>query len=32
MNDTAPHVIVIPAKAETDQEKERKRHLRVAAY
>ena len=32
MNDTAPHVIVIPAKVETDQEEERKRHLRVAAY
>ena len=32
MNDTAPNVIVIPAKAETPQEQEKKRHLRVAAY
>ena len=32
MNDTAPNVIVIPAKAETLQEQEKKRHLRVAAY
>lgn len=32
MNDTAPQVIVIPAKAETPQEQEKKRHLRVAAY
>ena len=31
MNDTAPNVIVIPAKVETPQEQE-KRHLRVAAY
>ena len=32
MNDTAPNVIVIPAKVETPQEQEKKRHLRVAAY
>ena len=32
MNDTAPQVIVIPAKVETPQEQEKKRHLRVAAY
>ena len=32
MNNTAPNVIVIPAKAETSQEQEKKRHLRVAAY
>ena len=32
MNDTAPQVIVIPAKSETPQEQEKKRHLRVAAY
>ena len=32
MNDTAPNVIVIPAKAETPQKQEKKRHLRVAAY
>ena len=32
MNDTAPNVIVIPAKVETPQEREKKRHLRVAAY
>ena len=32
MNDTAPNVIIIPAKVETPQEQERKRHLRVAAY
>ena len=30
MNDTAPNVIVIPAKVETPQEQEKKRHLRVA--
>ena len=32
MSDTAPNVIVIPAKVETPQEQEKKRHLRVAAY
>ena len=32
MNDTAPNVIVIPAKVETPQEQEKRRHLRVAAY
>ena len=32
MNNTAPNVIVIPAKVETPQEQEKKRHLRVAAY
>ena len=32
MNDTAPNIIVIPAKVETPQEQEKKRHLRVAAY
>ena len=32
MNDTAPNVIIIPAKVETPQEQEKKRHLRVAAY
>ena len=32
MSDTAPNVIMIPAKAETPQEQEKKRHLRVAAY
>ena len=32
MNGTAPNVIVIPAKVETPQEQEKKRHLRVAAY
>ena len=32
MNDTAPNVIVIPAKVETPQEQDKKRHLRVAAY
>ena len=32
MNDVVPQVIVIPAKVETPQEQERKRHLRVAAY
>ena len=32
MSDTAPNVIMIPAKAETAQEQEKKRHLRVAAY
>ena len=32
MNDTAPRVIVIPAKAETVQDQEKKRNLRVAAY
>ena len=32
MNDTAPNVIVIPAKVVTPQEQEKKRHLRVAAY
>ena len=32
MTDIAPKVIVIPAKAETPQEQERKRNLRVAAY
>ena len=32
MNDTVPNVIVIPAKVETPQEQEKKRHLRVAAY
>ena len=32
MNGTASQVIVIPAKAETPQEQEKKRHLRVAAY
>lgn len=32
MNDTAPNVIVIPAKVETPQEQAKKRHLRVAAY
>ena len=32
MNDTTPNVIVIPAKVETPQEQEKKRHLRVAAY
>ena len=26
MNDTAPNVIVIPAKVETPQEQEKKRH------
>ena len=31
MNDTAPNIIVIPAKVETPQEQEKKRHLRVAA-
>ena len=29
MNDTAPNVIVIPAKVETPQEQAKKRHLRV---
>lgn len=32
MTDTAPKVIVIPAKVETPQDQEKKRHLRVAAY
>ena len=32
MNDTVPNVIVIPAKVETPQEQDKKRHLRVAAY
>ena len=32
MTDTAPKVIVIPAKAETPQEQAKKRNLRVAAY
>ena len=32
MTDTAPKVIIIPAKAETPQEQEKKRNLRVAAY
>ena len=32
MNNTAPNVIVIPAKVETPQEQAKKRHLRVAAY
>ena len=32
MSDTAPNVIMIPAKAETPQEQEKKRQLRVAAY
>ena len=32
MTETAPKVIVIPAKAETPQDQEKKRHLRVAAY
>ena len=32
MNDTAPNIIVIPAKVETPQEQEKKSHLRVAAY
>ena len=32
MSDTAPNVIMIPAKTETPQEQEKKRHLRVAAY
>ena len=32
MNDTVPNIIVIPAKVETPQEQEKKRHLRVAAY
>ena len=32
MNNTAPNVIVIPAKVETPQEQEKKRLLRVAAY
>ena len=32
MNNTAPNVIVIPAKVETPQEQEKKRHLRVAAH
>ena len=32
MNDTAPNVIVIPAKVETPQEQEKRRHLRVPAY
>ena len=32
MNDTAPNVIIIPAKVETPQEQEKKRNLRVAAY
>ena len=27
MNDTAPNIIVIPAKVETPQEQEKKRHL-----
>ena len=31
MNNTAPNVIVIPAKVETPQEQAKKRHLRVAA-
>ena len=32
MTDTAPKVIIIPAKKETPQEQEKKRNLRVAAY
>lgn len=32
MTETAPKVIVIPAKKETPQEQARKRNLRVAAY
>ena len=32
MTETAPKVIVIPAKKETPQEQAQKRHLRVAAY
>ena len=32
MTDTAPKVIVIPAKAETPQEQAKNRNLRVAAY
>lgn len=32
MNDTAPNVIIIPAKVEATQEQAKKRHLRVAAY
>ena len=32
MTDTAPKVIIIPAKKETPQEQEKKRSLRVAAY
>ena len=32
MTETAPKVIVIPAKVETPQDQEKKRHLRVAAY
>ena len=32
MTDTAPKVIVIPAKVETPQDQEKRRHLRVAAY
>ena len=32
MTEAAPKVIVIPAKAETPQGQEKKRHLRVAAY
>ena len=32
MTETAPKVIVIPAKQETPQEQARKRNLRVAAY
>ena len=30
MNDTVPNVIVIPAKVETPQEQDKKRHLRVS--
>ena len=32
MTDSVPKIIVIPAKAETPQEQEKKRNLRVAAY
>ena len=32
MTETAPKVIVIPAKKETPQEQAQTRHLRVAAY